>query len=78
MKERYQQLQAQVKVAQDCLGHVGHHPGMEGGGATHVNLIYDLTPRFRVGVEYMYGTRRNVGGAEGHANRMQFMSMYTF
>ena len=51
---------------------------MEGGGATHVNLIYDITPRFRVGGEYMYGTRRNVGGAEGHANRMQFMSMYTF
>ncbi len=25
MKERYQQLQAQVKVAQDCLGHVGQH-----------------------------------------------------
>ena len=51
---------------------------MEGGGAGHVNLVYDLTERLRFGAEYMIGTRQNVNGAEGHAQRMQFMAMYSF
>jgi opacity protein-like surface antigen len=51
---------------------------MEGGGAAHVNLIYDLTDRLRFGGEYMIGTRENVNGADGQAQRIQFMSMYSF
>jgi hypothetical protein len=51
---------------------------MKGDTAWHVNLIYDFTKELRLGAEYMYGTRENVNGAEGHANRTQFMMMYTY
>jgi hypothetical protein len=37
-----------------------------------VNLIATPVERVFVGVEYLYGTRENVSGASGHANRLQF------
>ena len=51
---------------------------MKGDTAWHFTLIYDLTKEFRLGGEYMFGTRENENGATGRANRMQFMMMYTF
>ena len=51
---------------------------MEGGGASHINLIYDVSKPLRVGVEFMTGQRVNVNDADGRANRLQFMTMYTF
>ncbi len=37
-----------------------------------VNLIAQPVERVFVGAEYLYGTRENVDGARGHANRLQF------
>ena len=51
---------------------------MKAGGATHINLIYDVSKPLRVGVEFMTGQRVNVNDADGRANRLQFMTMYTF
>jgi hypothetical protein len=51
---------------------------MQGGRSGHVNLVYDLTERFRVGAEYMIGTLENVNEARGQAQRIQFTSMYSF
>jgi hypothetical protein len=51
---------------------------MEGDTAWHFNLVHDITEHLRVGGEYMYATRKNVNGDSGHANRVQFMVMYSF
>ncbi len=46
--------------------------------AAHVNLIYDVDPRFRVGMEYMWGERKIVSGDDGDASRLQFSTFYYY
>ncbi|TGD71310.1 hypothetical protein E4634_18740 [Mangrovimicrobium sediminis] len=46
--------------------------------AAHVNLIYDFDPRFRVGMEYMWGERQIVSGDDGDASRLQFSTFYYY
>ncbi len=42
------------------------------------NIFYALSPRCRVAAEYLYGTRKDMNNAEGHANRAQVMVQYNF
>ncbi|WP_298065173.1 DcaP family trimeric outer membrane transporter [uncultured Rikenella sp.] len=42
------------------------------------NLFYNISPAFNVGVEYLYGTRKNVNGEKGHANRAQMRVQFNF
>lgn len=42
------------------------------------NLFYQLTPRCKFAVEYLYGTRKNMDGMENHANRANLMVQYNF
>lgn len=42
------------------------------------NLFYRISPAFQVGVEYLYGTRKNVNHELGHANRAQMMVQFNF
>ncbi len=46
--------------------------------AAHANLIYDFDPRFRVGVEYMWGEKKIVSGEDGDASRLQFSTFYYY
>ncbi len=42
------------------------------------NLFYNISPAFNVGVEYLYGTRKNVNHEKGHANRAQMRVQFNF
>ncbi len=42
------------------------------------NIFYNITPRFKIAAEYLYGTRRNMDGARNHANRLNLMAQYNF
>lgn len=42
------------------------------------NLFYSMTPRCKVAVEYLYGTRKNMDEARNHANRAQLLLQYNF
>jgi hypothetical protein len=44
----------------------------------HGNLIWDVTPKIKVGAEYIYGRRENEAGAEGDMNRVQAAAWYFF
>ncbi|RLQ20664.1 hypothetical protein DWB85_16160 [Seongchinamella sediminis] len=46
--------------------------------AAHANLIYDFDPRFRVGLEYMWGAQEIVSGDDGEASRLQFSTFYYY
>ncbi len=46
---------------------------IQSGGTFHVNLIWFPYKLVSTGVEYMYGVRNNKDGAQGTANRLQFM-----
>ncbi len=46
--------------------------------AGHANLIYDVDPRFRVGMEYMWGEKKIVSGDDGDASRLQFSTFYYY
>lgn len=46
--------------------------------AAHANLIYDFDPRFRIGVEYMWGEQEIVSGDDGDASRLQFSTFYYY
>jgi hypothetical protein len=43
-----------------------------------VNLIWHFVDNAFVGVEYLRGTREDISGADGTANRLQFSVKYTF
>lgn len=43
-----------------------------------VNLYWDITPRFEVGMEYLAGKRMNFNGSHGNANRITAMAMFSF
>ncbi len=42
------------------------------------NLFWDMTEDCRLGLEYLYGRRKNMDLKTGHANRIQFMAQYNF
>ena len=42
------------------------------------NIFWDITPRFEVGVEYLYGKRKNFNGESGSANRIMALLMVSF
>lgn len=42
------------------------------------NLFYNILPSLQVGVEYLYGTRYDVGGSMGKANRAQMALQFNF
>lgn len=37
-----------------------------------INTIYNLTPTTFIGLEYLWGERKNINGTKGNANRLQF------
>ncbi|MFR9522973.1 MAG: DcaP family trimeric outer membrane transporter [Rikenellaceae bacterium] len=42
------------------------------------NLYYALTPRFKLGGEYLYGRRKNVDSERNHANRFNLLAQFSF
>lgn len=42
------------------------------------NIFYSVTPRCKIAVEYLYGTRKNMDTDYAHANRAQFQVQYNF
>ncbi len=48
------------------------------GHATHVNLVYQITDRLKVGAEYMHGFQELVRGASGSADRVQGSIVFDF
>ncbi|WP_455207192.1 DcaP family trimeric outer membrane transporter [Kaarinaea lacus] len=48
------------------------------GRVGHVNMIWSLSKALSTGVEYMWGHRENVDGAQGDAARLQAMVKYSF
>ena len=42
------------------------------------NLFWDVTPRFEVGFEYLYGLRRNFDGSHASADRLMLQMMLSF
>lgn len=48
------------------------------GQVGHVNLIWSVSSALSTGVEYIWGYRENVDGAQGNASRLQTMLKYSF
>ncbi len=42
------------------------------------NFFYDVTPRFKVACEYIYGSRKNMDLSKNHANRASLMGQFSF
>ena len=42
------------------------------------NVFWNLTPRFVLGAEYLYGSRKNMNGEKAHANRINILAKYSF
>ena len=42
------------------------------------NVFYNITDSFQAGLSYMYGSRKNLDGQLGHANRIQALVQYNF
>ncbi len=42
------------------------------------NLYYSVTPRFKLGGEYLYGRRKNTDSQRNHANRINLLAQYGF
>ncbi len=42
------------------------------------NLFYNVTPRFTVACEYIYGSRKNMDLTSNHANRASLMGQFNF
>lgn len=42
------------------------------------NIFYNITPRFKIAGEYLYGTRKNMNDVKNHANRVNVMAQYSF
>ena len=42
------------------------------------NIFWNITPRFKLAGEYLYGTRENMDGLKNHANRANLMVQYNF
>ena len=48
------------------------------GGTAHANVIWSPFNSVNIGVEYIYGLRRNYNGSDGSANRVQSMIKFIF
>ncbi len=42
------------------------------------NVFWNLTPRFVLAAEYLYGSRKNMDGAKAHSNRINLLAKYSF
>ncbi len=42
------------------------------------NLFYSITPRFKLGGEYLYGRRKNTDSQRNHANRINLLAQFSF
>lgn len=42
------------------------------------NVFWNLTPRFVLAAEYLYGSRKNMDGAKAHSNRINVLAKYSF
>lgn len=42
------------------------------------NIFCHVSPRCKIGAEYLYGTRENMDGLKNHANRANLMVQYSF
>lgn len=42
------------------------------------NIFWNLTPRFVVAAEYLYGSRKNMSGDKAHSNRVNVLAKYSF
>lgn len=42
------------------------------------NAFYNVWGDLRLGVEYIHGTRKDISGLSGHANRLEAMLQYSF
>ena len=42
------------------------------------NVFWNLTPRFVLAAEYLYGSRKNMSGEKSHANRVNILAKYSF
>ena len=42
------------------------------------NVFWNLTPRFVVAAEYLYGSRKNMNGDKAHSNRVNVLAKYSF
>ena len=62
-------------------GHEAHEDAVAGAktlDTAHANLIYTPLPQAKLGLEYIYGHRKDVNGASGDANRIQFGAWWNF
>jgi hypothetical protein len=48
------------------------------GGTAHFNVVWSPFKSINTGIEYIYGLRRNVDGADGSAHRLQAMIKFIF
>ncbi len=42
------------------------------------NVFWNLTPRFVLAAEYLYGSRKNMDGTKAHSNRINVLAKYSF
>ena len=42
------------------------------------NVFWNLTPRFVLAAEYLYGSRKNMDGNKAHSNRINLLAKYSF
>lgn len=68
-----------------CLSEQRYYPRKNPGDGMYkyglygaLNLYWDVTPRFEVGMEYLAGERMNFNGEHGSANRVTAMVMLSF
>lgn len=68
-----------------CLSEQRYYPKDNPGDGQYkyglygaLNLFWDITPRFEVGMEYLAGKRMNFNGTHGCANRITAMLMLSF
>lgn len=48
------------------------------GDYIFANAFYNVTSNFTVALEYLYGSRRDMGGSKSEANRLSLMAQYNF
>ena len=62
-------------------GHEEHADAVAGAKTlqtAHANLMFTPIPQAKLGLEYIYGHRKDVDGASGEANRVQFGAWWNF
>ncbi len=62
-------------------GHEEHADAVAGAKTlqtAHANLFFTPIPQAKLGIEYVYGHRKDVSGASGEANRVQFGAWWNF